>query len=172
MPVHLRILRTFLSFWNFFWKVGSKKARFSPFIMKKFLGTQKSEVCMSKKKTVYDGITAWMSAKADNKEKRFIQVGNSLLLSKEFQKLGVGARCLYMCMAMESAGKRGFEFPLSSAKKYGFGNSTLRRYIAELEEAKFITVNSMKNVRRPNEYAFSLEWKGIQPLRPPKKNTK
>ena len=73
---------------------------------------------MSKKKTVYDGITAWMSAKADNKEKRFIQVGNSLLLSKEFQKLGVGARCLYMCMAMESAGKRGFEFPLSAAKSH------------------------------------------------------
>ena len=127
---------------------------------------------MSKKKTVYDGITAWMSAKADNKEKRFIQVGNSLLLSKEFHKLGVGARCLYMCMAMESAGKRGFEFPLSAAKKYGFGNSTLRRYIAELEEAKFITVNSMKNMRRPNEYAFSLEWKGIQPPRSPKKNVK
>jgi hypothetical protein len=34
---------------------GVKKARFSPFIMKKFLGTQKSEVCMSKKKKVYDG---------------------------------------------------------------------------------------------------------------------
>jgi hypothetical protein len=104
--------------------------------MKKFLGTQKSEVCMSKKKTVYDGITAWMSAKADNKEKRFIQVGNSLLLSKEFQKLGVGARCLYMCMAMESAGKRGFEFPLSSAKSM------------DLEILRFVDIS--QSLRRPS----------------------
>mgnify|MGYP006939728924 CR=1 FL=1 len=43
-----------------------------------------------------------LSAKVDNKEKRFIQVGNSLLLSKQFHALSTGGRFLYFCMAMES----------------------------------------------------------------------
>lgn len=43
-----------------------------------------------------------LSAKVDNKEKRFIQVGNSLLLSKQFHALSTGSRFLYFRMAMES----------------------------------------------------------------------
>ena len=49
-----------------------------------------------------------LSAKVDNKEKRFIQVGNSLLLSKQFHALGTGSRFLYFCMAMESGGRKNF----------------------------------------------------------------
>lgn len=43
-----------------------------------------------------------LSAKVDNKEKRFIQVGNSLLLSKQFHALSTGSRFLYFRMAMGS----------------------------------------------------------------------
>lgn len=52
-----------------------------------------------------DTIKPWLSARLDCKEGRFIQVGNSLLLSKEFQALTAGARFLYLCMTMESGGR-------------------------------------------------------------------
>ena len=63
-----------------------------------------------------DTIKPWLSARLDCKEGRFVQVGNSLLLSKEFQALTAGARFLYLCMTMESAGKR--EFILYKSNDY------------------------------------------------------
>ena len=113
---------------------------------------------MSKRRS---GVTikSWMSARSDCKEGRFIQVGNSLLLSPRFQGLSPGARFLYLCMAMESGGKRDFTFPLSSAKKYGIAKNSFSRYIKELRDNGFIVVQSMANLRKPNEYAFSFTWK-------------
>lgn len=109
------------------------------------------------------GLVPWLSAKADGKEVRFIQVGNSLLLSKQFHKLSTGAQHLYFCMAMESGGHREFIFPQSAARKYGISPSSLRRHIRELEKANYITVQSMKNLRLPNRYHFSLGWKEALP---------
>lgn len=57
-----------------------------------------------------------LSAKVDNKEKRFIQVGNSLLLSKQFHALSTGSRFLYFRMAMESGGRKNFILPQKDAK--------------------------------------------------------
>lgn len=57
-----------------------------------------------------------LSAKVDNKEKRFIQVGNSLLLSKQFHALSTGSRFLYFCMAMESDGRKNFILSQKDAK--------------------------------------------------------
>ena len=104
-------------------------------------------------------IKSWLSARSDCKEGRFIQVGNSLLLSSCFQGLSAGARFLYLCMAMESGGKRDFTFPLSSAKKYGIAKNSFSRYIKELSDSGFISVHSMANLRQPNEYSFSFAWK-------------
>lgn len=104
-------------------------------------------------------IAPWLSARADNREGRFIQVGNSLLLGRDFQSLSAGARFLYFCMAMESGGRREFLFPESSAKKYGIPSSSFRRYIRELSSRGFLHVSSMKNLRQPNRYAFSYDWK-------------
>lgn len=101
----------------------------------------------------------WLSARPDCKEGRFVQVGNSLLLSSCFQELSAGARFLYLCMAMESGGKRDFTFPLSSAKKYGIAKNSFSRYIKELSDSGFISVHSMANLRQPNEYSFSFVWK-------------
>ena len=106
-----------------------------------------------------DTIKPWLSARADCKEGRFIQCGNSLLLSKEFQSLTAGAQMMYLCMALESGGRMDFKFPQMAAKKYGFAPASMRRYIKELEQKNFITVQSMANVRQPNEYRFSLVWK-------------
>ena len=57
-----------------------------------------------------------LSSKVDNKEKRFIQVENSLLLSKQFHALSTGSRFLYFCMAMESGGRKNFILPQKDAK--------------------------------------------------------
>lgn len=65
-----------------------------------------------------------MSGKVNCKEGRFIQVGNSLVLSKKFQELKSGARWLYLSMAMESGGKREVTFTHGSGKKYGIKPSS------------------------------------------------
>lgn len=104
-------------------------------------------------------ILPWLSGKADCKEGRFLQTGNSLYLSKKFQELSYAAKYIYFCMALESGGKRKFVFTKSSAAKYGICSKTLYRQIKELEEHKFITVSSGKNTRTPNEFEFCFEWK-------------
>lgn len=48
-----------------------------------------------------------------------MQVGNTLLLSKEFQSLSAGAQMLYLCAYMESGGRRQFTLPARALKKYG-----------------------------------------------------
>ena len=109
-------------------------------------------------------VLPWLSGKADCKEGRFLQIGNSLFLSKDFQALSAGSQFLYLCMALESGGKRAFIFPLSAAtKKYGLKPASFRRYIEELVKAGFIVRHSMANLRQPNEYEFSLSWKTARP---------
>lgn len=80
--------------------------------------TRKKEFDLSKRKHGPTIVPA-LSAKVDNKGKRFIQVGNSQLLSKQFYALSTGSRFLYFCMAMESGGRKNFILPQKDAKKYG-----------------------------------------------------
>lgn len=56
--------------------------------------TRKKAFDLSKRKHGPTIVPA-LSAKVDNKEKRFIRVGNSLLLSKQFHALSTGSRFLY-----------------------------------------------------------------------------
>ena len=120
---------------------------------------------MGKKRRRKIEIVPWMSGNPTNEEKRFIQVGNSLLFHDAFNRLTVGCRYLYFCMSMECAGKRKFVFPQAAAKKYGITPSSLRRHIDELEAEHFIKVYSGKCVRKPNIYEFCFDWK-LSP-RPP-----
>ena len=108
-------------------------------------------------------VLPWLSGKADCKEGRFLQIGNSLFLSKAFQALSAGSQFLYLVMALESGGKRTFIFPLSSAKKYAIKPASFRRYVEELVKAGFIVKHSMANLRQPNEYEFSFSWKTVKP---------
>ena len=119
---------------------------------------------MSRKKSGA-GIVGWLSARADCKEGRFIQVENSLLLSQQYQDLTAGAQNVYQCMAMESGGKREFVFPLSTAKKYGIAKNSLWRNIVELQNAGFINIQSSASIRQPNLYSFAFEWKSAEAAR-------
>lgn len=102
----------------------------------------------------------WLSARPDNKEGRFIQVGNSLLLSKQFQTLTGAAQITLLCMAMESGGKREFQFPHSVAyKKYGISGTTLDRALKILVSKGFITVFQRGSLNFPSIYGFCMEWK-------------
>lgn len=117
-------------------------------------------------------ILAWLSRRADCSEGRFLQLGNSLLLSAKdeagreantFLKLTAGARILYLAMAMEAGGKREFQFTKGcAANKYGIPSSSFRRGVDELSQAGFITISSGQLTREPNIYRFSFGWKGIQ----------
>ncbi len=106
-------------------------------------------------------ILPWLSGKGDNKEGRFVQVGNSLLLSRDFQTLTAGARWLYLCMTMEAGGKREFAFSHSAAKKYGIPGSSFDRQIQELKEAGFVEVVPDEDRAQfaPNRFRFCFGWK-------------
>lgn len=111
---------------------------------------------MSRRKV--EPLPLWLTKTPDGRES-FTRVGRSLLQSAEFQALSAGARLLYVCMTVESKGKREFTFPLSAAKAYGIAEKSLRRWAAELEASGFITVNSGACVRAPNIYTFSFSWR-------------
>ena len=89
-----------------------------------------------------------------------MQIGNSLFLCGPFQKLSPGAQHLYLCMALESGGKRQYSFPAKSAEKYGIPIRSARRQIEELIEMGFIScITSGKCTRTENIYEFRLSWK-------------
>lgn len=106
-------------------------------------------------------ILPWLTEKWDGKEGRFIQVGNSLLLSKKFQALGQGRQLLYLCMALESGGKQEFKFTHGTAKKYGFAASTYDKYLSELCAAGFVEKIEYPGMAQyaPVTLKFSNRWK-------------
>ena len=87
-----------------------------------------------------------------------------MLFSERFQQLPAGAQLLYLCMCMEAGGQHSFTFTRATGAKYGIGNSTMRPNIDKLEAAGFITTVRLKNLRQPNEYQFSNEWKIVKDL--------
>ena len=116
-----------------------------------------------KKAAQHCEIKGWLSARADCKEGRFLQLGNSLLLSKDFQRLKLTTQHCYICMALEAGGQKCFKFPLSAAKKYNISSSTLRRCTEELEKEGFIKIESNANIRKANQYEFIFDWKQRPP---------
>ena len=117
---------------------------------------------MAKKSAKKPILKPWASGRLDNEDKRFIQVGNSFLLSPKVQALKDSTRVLYDCMLDESGGQKEFTFPRTAAKKYGIAKNTLYRGIKELEENGFIKVRSGKHMQTESIIEFSLEWKGIR----------
>ena len=108
----------------------------------------------------------WMSARLDCKEKRFLQVGNSLFFSPIFQQLKAGSQMLYLCMAIESGGNRDVVFSQKTAKKYGIPKSSFDRYIKELRDTGFVKVSIEGNMWqfKPTVYCFLFDWKQkVQP---------
>ena len=106
-------------------------------------------------------VAPWLSARGDCAEGRFIQVGNSFLLSPAVQELPASATVVYFAMALEAAGRREFVFPAGAMKKFGIPPQTGRRAIKTLRERGFIDVRSGKNTREANVYAFTFDWKNL-----------
>ena len=103
---------------------------------------------MSGRKRSSRTVLPWLTARSDGKEGRFIQVGNSLLLDKRVQQLSGNAMRLYLCMAMESGGRRHFLFPQAVGKKYGICPAGLWRGMAELEEKGFLKCEKAGKINR------------------------
>ena len=105
----------------------------------------------------------WLTAKPPGEtEKRFIQIGNSLLLDSTFKSISRGAQMLYLCMAMESGDKSTFKMSKGAAKrKYGYAPTSFDRYRKELESDGFIRVveSETRGQYEANTYTFSAEWK-------------
>lgn len=98
----------------------------------------------------------WLTSSSDCRERRFVQIGNTLLFDKRFTSLSVGARYLYILAANEAAGSRDFQFPALKMKALGIN---ARKYIKELVDAGFIElVRSGRNTRTPNDHRFSFHW--------------
>lgn len=126
---------------------------------------------MGRRKTArHVQIRPWLSARHDCEEGRFIQVGNTLLLSRKdadskeenaFLNLSTGARFLYLCMAMESGGRPCVTFSHGAAKKYGIASSSFDRAIKSLIDAGFVTLEMDDDLAqfRANTYRFSNTWK-------------
>ena len=120
----------------------------------------------------------WLTNKAPGSKTngRFIQVGNSLLMNKQFQELSTGAKYLYLCMAMEAGSKNDFAFSKGTAvRKYGIAATSFERHRRELERAGFISSLNSPSDFEPkaqfaaNRFRFSFEkWRdGTTPRNPP-----
>lgn len=111
----------------------------------------------------------WLTAKPPGEtEKRFIQIGNSLLLDPTFRSLSRGAQMLYLCMALESGGKSIFQLSKGAAKrKYGCAPTSFDRYRRELEVNGFVRIieSETRGQYEANTYAFTDTWKQRGPPR-------
>ena len=83
-------------------------------------------------------IVPWLSARKDNREGRFIQVGHSLLLSPEYQALTGTAKHLLLTMALESGGHSTVVYTHGTARKYGIPGSSYDRAINDLRAAGMV----------------------------------
>lgn len=95
-------------------------------------------------------------------EGRFIQIGNSLLLSKKYQALSGKTQSLYFALAMEAGGKPIVELSHGAAeRKYGIVRSTYDRAIKELVATGFFeqVIGEDRSQFATNVFRFSLAWK-------------
>lgn len=106
-------------------------------------------------------LKAWLSANTDCRDGRFIQIGNSLLLSKAFQSLTASAQLAYLALCMEAGGKSMVQLSHSGAKKYGISSSTFDRCMKQLLEGGFVDMLEDDNRAQfaTNVYRFSSRWK-------------
>ena len=117
---------------------------------------------MSRRKSAQNcALLPWLTARADGREGRFLQLGNSLILDCRFQALSPGARWLYLALCLEAGGKREVAFPHRAAKKYGIAATSFDRHISELQKAGFVTRVEDGNYAQfaPAVYRFSLAWR-------------
>lgn len=116
-------------------------------------------------------ICPWLSAKLDNREGRFIQIGNSLFLSHKnagseeegnaFLRLPAGTRFVYLALTLEAGGKSTVKFSHSAAKKYGISPTTYDRSMKQLRDAGFVeqVLDENRSQFATNVFRFINQWK-------------
>ena len=106
-------------------------------------------------------ISFWMSARPDCQEGRFLQLGNSLTLSKKFQSLSPSVRWFYICLSMEAGGKPTVKLSHGGARKYGISHAGYDRAVTALCEAGFLEQVFDADLSRfkTNEFRFISKWK-------------
>lgn len=97
---------------------------------------------------------------------RFIQIGNSLLLSKRFQALSPLARYVYLALAMEAGGKDVVSLSHSQAGKYGIKPSGYDNAIRQLKVGGFIRLDDGLGRLETNRFRFVRDWQQRAPPDP------
>lgn len=108
-------------------------------------------------------LSPWVTAKPDGMEKRFIQIGDTLVYHPAWLALSAGAKVLYLYMCMESGGKNEFKIP---QRMYGRFTTkpTFQKSKNELIRAGFIEIaHNGANTRTENIYRFCFDWKSRPP---------
>ena len=101
----------------------------------------------------------WQTLKQDGIEKRYVRLANTQLCDNVMNKLSNAAFRVYVHMLLESEGKREFTFPASKYEKFTT-KPTFQKAKKELIAAGFIVEKqNNSNLRKPNVYEFSDEWK-------------
>lgn len=104
----------------------------------------------------------WETTKENGIEERYIRLGNSQMLHPVYKSLSSSAKEIYSYMKLESGGCVEFEFPVSKYKDL-MSTKTFLKSKAELIEKGFIEEKqNNKNLRKPNIYRFSAEWKNLK----------
>ena len=90
---------------------------------------------------------------------RFIQVANSLMLSRRFQALTPNARWVYFSLAMEAGGRKEVTLSHSAARtKYGITKSGYDSAVRQLKENGFIKLVDGLGRLESNRFEFIRDW--------------
>ncbi len=95
---------------------------------------------------------------------RFIQVANSLMLSRRFQALTPNARWMYFCLSMEAGGRKEVTLSHSAAGKYGITKSGYDSAVRQLKEGGFIRLVDGLGRLESNRFEFVRDWQTRPPL--------
>ena len=107
-------------------------------------------------------LAPWETKNANGIEKRYIRLGDTLLCSAAARSLSPSAFKALIYMKIEAAGKKNFQFPCHKYIDF-VSKPTFYKALKELEEVGFIDIISRnKNLRIPNEYAFSTRWQSYK----------
>lgn len=110
----------------------------------------------------------WITRYKNGVEKRYIRLGNSLMLDEAVTSLNHLAYRIYTYMLLESGGQPIFEFPYSKYKKFA-SKDGFQKALDELCAAGLLEVAEKNaNLRKPNKYRFSIRWKDTKkpPIKP------
>lgn len=107
-------------------------------------------------------LSEWMSCTPDCKEKRFVQLGTSLLQCEAFHSLPAGARMLYIFMVCTAAGRPRFWFDYTTARDYCVSETSFYRNRDTLVQNGFIVPIALKG-ETPCNFEFGTGWKHSAP---------